>query len=167
MAEVVEMFQHAVLTALFAQELARSRRGNVEAAFLAGLLHDVGEALLLQAMVRTAKRLRVRATKSQVLEVARGPLHSVAGAGLVRHWEMGEQLAELVLSHHQPEVTEPRQAELQLADELAHWAARESDDASPFLSHPLLEVLDLYGDDVRDVVRRGPELLEQARALRA
>src|ERR1700761_6831539 len=39
-AEVKAAFQHALATALFAQEIAKARRSTVDAAFLAGLFHD-------------------------------------------------------------------------------------------------------------------------------
>ena len=43
-------FQHALATALFAQEIARTRRSTVDVAFLAGLFHDFGQPVLLCAM---------------------------------------------------------------------------------------------------------------------
>ena len=47
--DVKNVFSHATAAALFAQEIARATRRNVEDAFLSGLLHDVGRPVLLAA----------------------------------------------------------------------------------------------------------------------
>jgi HD-like signal output (HDOD) protein len=45
--EMTELWRESVITALFAQEIARLKRRNVESAYLCGLLHRVGLAVVL------------------------------------------------------------------------------------------------------------------------
>src|SRR3954471_10878630 len=45
--EMTELWRESVITALFAQEVARLKRRNVESAYLCGLLHRVGMAIIL------------------------------------------------------------------------------------------------------------------------
>jgi HD-like signal output (HDOD) protein len=48
--EMAEVWRESVITALFAQEIARLKRRNVESAYLCGLLHRVGHAVILNRM---------------------------------------------------------------------------------------------------------------------
>ena len=68
--EIDQVFQHSIATALFAQEIARQTRNNVEDAFLCGLLHDVGRPVLLQALVIQLNAARASADREAVLELA-------------------------------------------------------------------------------------------------
>src|SRR3954471_10768254 len=45
--EMAELWRESVITALFAQEIARLKRRNVESAYLCGLLHRAGMAVIL------------------------------------------------------------------------------------------------------------------------
>jgi HD-like signal output (HDOD) protein len=69
--EIDEVFRHSIATALFAQEIARQTRNNVEDAFLCGLLHDVGRPVLLQALVTLLREARAHADREAVLELVR------------------------------------------------------------------------------------------------
>src|SRR5262245_31222855 len=42
-----QLWRHSVMTAFFSKEIARTRRRSAEVAFLCGLLHDIGKAVLL------------------------------------------------------------------------------------------------------------------------
>jgi len=46
-AEMADLWRESVITALFAQEIARLKRRNVESAYLCGLLHRAGMAVIL------------------------------------------------------------------------------------------------------------------------
>ena len=45
--EMLDLWRESVITALFAQEIARLKRRNVESAYLCGLLHRAGMAVIL------------------------------------------------------------------------------------------------------------------------
>src|SRR4029077_2368798 len=50
-----QLWRHALASGAFAKEVARTRRLNVESAFLCGLLHAVGKPALLQVITDVGK----------------------------------------------------------------------------------------------------------------
>jgi putative nucleotidyltransferase with HDIG domain len=102
--EIDEVFRHSIATALFAQEIARHTRNNVEDAFLCGLLHDVGRPVLLQALVTLLRDARVNAERAAVLELVH-ELHESAGAALAKAWKLPDTVATALAKHHT--VTKP------------------------------------------------------------
>ena len=59
---IKELWDDALLTALWAKEIARMSRRNVEAAFLCGLLHSIGRPMILQCVADTYPALNVADT---------------------------------------------------------------------------------------------------------
>jgi HD-like signal output (HDOD) protein len=56
-ADLQRLWRHALSAGIWAKEVARLRRTNVESAFLCGLLHGVGKPALLQLVVDVAQAL--------------------------------------------------------------------------------------------------------------
>src|SRR3954468_104063 len=73
--EITALFQHSVAAAMFAQEIARVTRRNVEDAFMCGLLHDVGRPVILHALVQILNEQKLKIPASAVI-AATGALHS-------------------------------------------------------------------------------------------
>ena len=116
-AEVRATYHHSLLAAGWAQELARARRLAVEEAFLCGLLHDVGSAVLWQAAGELAAALGPADDREVAGAVAAH--HAVAGAAVLATWPAGAAIAEVVRQHHDAEPTGPGARTvhlLQLAD---------------------------------------------------
>ena len=99
--ELVLAFRHALATALFAQEIARTRRSTVDVAFLAGLFHDFGQPVLLQALVDLHRELGVTPDPADIMPAV-DAAHAGVGAKLVQKWAMPEKVAEAVARHHAP-----------------------------------------------------------------
>ena len=68
--EMAELWRESVIVALFAQEIARLKRRNVESAYLCGLLHRVGMALILSRVGSAVIKHRITPDPGQVLELA-------------------------------------------------------------------------------------------------
>jgi HD-like signal output (HDOD) protein len=68
--ESAELWRESVITALFAQEIARLKRRNVESAYLCGLLHRVGMAVILSRVGSAVIRNKVTPEPGQMLELA-------------------------------------------------------------------------------------------------
>src|SRR3954466_12973314 len=62
-----ELWRESVITGLFAQEVARLKRRNVESAYLCGLLHRVGMALILSRVGNAVMKHKVTPEPGQVL----------------------------------------------------------------------------------------------------
>jgi putative nucleotidyltransferase with HDIG domain len=161
-------FRHALGTALFAQEVARRRRWNVEEAFLAGLLHDVGRPVLLQALMDLHRDAGLTADRDAVVE-ATGELHERVGAALISSWGLPDRVAEATGHHHAP----PREGAMAqltmvigLADDLAHVAlGPRTVTEDEVRHHALLPALNLYPDDVEALLAHRARVVESVAAI--
>ncbi len=167
-AEVLDQFRHSIATALFAQEIARQRRANVEEAFLASLMHDVGRPVLLQALVDLQKELGCTLERDVML-AAIAQDHARVGGELGRTWDLSARVSDAMEQHHDDEPL-PSCAELvrtvQLADAIAHHV----DDPEAFppdsvAQHPAIAALEVYPDTLATVMARAADVLGTARAI--
>lgn len=166
-AEARHAFTHGFLTGLWAQEIARRQRGSVEEAFLCGLLHDVGIPLLLQAACDALPDAIAR--RADVLTVV-DDAHAAAGADLCRRWGLPEQIATVLEHHHGAGFSSRLKDIVLLADDLADFCENDVDDAAlvaRVLAHPAAAHLNLYDEDVVELVARKAALLATCGALGA
>lgn len=98
-------WKHSLAAAVIARDLAKAMQyPQIEEAYLAGLLHDVGRLALLAAApdtysfnFYTADDGDLCATEQKSLHIS----HAEAGAWLIERWEMDSFLADAVLYHHE------------------------------------------------------------------
>jgi putative nucleotidyltransferase with HDIG domain len=151
---LVPLWKHSVLAAFFTKEIARLRRRNVEIAFLCGLLHDVGKAVLLNAVDRLLGKDDLAIPTSYLLHAVEQQ-HVDAGKALAREWQLTAQIAEAIAWHHQPEQA-PHFAEMALtvalADAIAHFVGPSVLCTPPteaeLRQHPVLVGLNVYPDQL-------------------
>ncbi len=166
------MWRHAALTAAWAREIARAKRANVEGAFVCGLLHDVGEPVLLQAALDLLAKAKSSATRDE-LEPLLHQLHAEAGAKLARAWKMAPWIADAIEQHHSAVAGTCCQdaAIVRLADELALCMERGALEAfaerakAELAAHPALEQLNLYDDEFAALVGRAGAVNDFAGAM--
>jgi len=110
-AEVLDMEQfwkHSIAVGLIARRLCRiTGKGDPERAFVAGLLHDIGQLILLQAEPERASAVLSYARQEDVLlwdkeKALLGFDHATLGGMLLRKWNFPFVLVSAVLEHHQP-----------------------------------------------------------------
>ena len=127
-----ELWKHSLAVACAAEMLAGRLRGprHDGAAFVCGLLHDVGkialDACLPKSYVRVVERVDRR--RECICDVERelfGLDHTVAGKRLLARWRLPQSIIECAWLHHQPpdslpsSVTEPGLVRIvHLADDL-------------------------------------------------
>lgn len=171
-AEVKSLFRHSLVAAAFAQEIARSRRWNVEEAFLCGLLHDVGKPVLWQELIDLHKAANC-AVDDNACRGAIGVLHARVGSELVRHWALPARLGETILHHHDPgKSTTAAQTALMtcLADDIAHLTlplavAPRTVTEEQVRSHLTLAPLNLYPDELEALLAQRPKIKSMAEAM--
>lgn len=108
------MWTHSFGVAVAAQQIARKTKAiNEDAAFTAGLLHNLGKVALsiwlenrLQAMMALA--IRDDLTFDQVERKLLGYDHADVGAYLGEKWNLPQPLVEAMRYHHNPNGCEPR-----------------------------------------------------------
>ena len=167
--EVRALFKHSLAAGLFAQEVARLRRLNVEDAFLGGLLHDVGRPALIQAAIDTSAELGLPTPTQGDLDTLSDALHEELAETLIRAWGLSPKLAGAIRHHHHPAEAGDLAASaslLQLADDIAHHLMPLREVTLDALhTHPALSVVNLYPEDLDALLARGPEILAQVEAL--
>ncbi|MCY2957092.1 MAG: HDOD domain-containing protein [Planctomycetota bacterium] len=163
------IWKHSVVTAFFTKEIARTRRRNVEISFMCGLLHDLGQAVLLS----TAEQLLPNETFTAAdLSGGLHAQHGAAGALLGRHWALPEQIVEAIEHHHDfSKATKFQEMAMTvcLADLLAHLVA-DPDAPAPKTSeslrqHPVLQGLNLYQDQLDALLGKAPMALLAAEGM--
>lgn len=160
------LWKHSVLTAFFTKEIARMRRRNVEIAFLCGLLHDVGKALLLNNVDQHDAEQVLALPRSQLNQAVEDH-HIAAGLFLAKEWRLPDQIEESIECHHEVDkATNYGDMAMMvcLADNIAHIAA-PSVLAKPLREDELLELevlvsLNLYRDQVGELLCMKERALE-------
>lgn len=162
------VWAHSAAAGGWAREIARLGRRNVEGAFLCGLLHDVGRPVIVQAAVDTERLLACRFEDDEI-EEAMDALHALVGATLIRRWSLPDWMAAAVLWHHDPEAATEHEDEARttaLADRLAHWLLDEgSGDAESFQEMPLLASLNVYPDELEQLLAKRETIAKLAEAF--
>lgn len=144
------LWSHSLATALAAQILAQ-RAGSIDPdqAFLTGLLHDVGEMILLHSDPKGFERLYLQAQteKAWVIEQekeAYGFDHTLIGLTLLNCWNLESELGDAILNHHEYKTErDPASLEslLRMADYLADAAGLGFFSELPL---PTVEVLGFF-----------------------
>jgi putative nucleotidyltransferase with HDIG domain len=118
-------WRHSIACGIVARALATYRReANVERAFAAGILHDVGRVIMCSATPEIVNETLVASRNEQSLifnaEEARfGFTHAAVGGGLLTKWRIPMSIAESVACHHAPSTAEKfplEAAQIHLAD---------------------------------------------------
>ncbi|MEO7145458.1 MAG: HDOD domain-containing protein [Bryobacteraceae bacterium] len=166
-AELRRSWRHTVATAVIADEIAKSCRVFVQAAFTAGIMHDIGRLGLLVAFPREYERIiRFAAERCiDLLDFEReefGLDHAEAGRLLAERWGLPSQFRIIAGRHHDP----CEGAELTLL-RIVHVACRLADAFGYDMTKPLVplsidEILAELPERVRERMQSsGPRLCEQ------
>ena len=168
-ARVRAIWIHCAVTAAFAREVARRLRRNVEAAFLCGLLHDVGRPVVLQATVEALAHRTKEALPVALLETAMNEFHEEVAGRMVAEWKLAAWTVAVVAHHHEPDKAQPYEEEARitlLSDLLSYWALDDSKTVEDFVTtHPVIDALNLYPEDVDALLAYRGKALEFAEAF--
>jgi putative nucleotidyltransferase with HDIG domain len=107
------LWRHSVAVALAATQFARQiRHPNVNMAFTAGLLHDIGKTVLGRSVAQEYARILSLVTEHHkaFVEAEREVLgfdHTEVGAMLAERWKLPERLVLAIRFHHEPSALDP------------------------------------------------------------
>ncbi|MGZ8292130.1 MAG: HDOD domain-containing protein [Telluria sp.] len=143
-------WKSSLTAAVIARELAKKMEyAQVEEAYLAGLLHNVGRlALLATAPKEYAFNFTARddedlcAVEQRTLQIT----HSEAGAWLIERWNLDSFLADSVLYHHEPSSRLAQAHPLIRIVRMAHLLSTH--DINEAEVHEAMGLCGLDGDDV-------------------
>lgn len=167
--KVDDLWKHSLAVAVLAQQIA-IKAGTVASddAFVAGLIHDVGIIVELQAYrVEFGEVLR-RCTEDKDLSLCEaecqvfGATHEAFGAALCRAWNFPGQLIDVTGCHHQPMLLPETRRNLpniiHLADILADKAGMRavSEAEATTISHELLHAIGVTSEDLAMIAKELP-----------
>jgi putative nucleotidyltransferase with HDIG domain len=150
--EIKQRWHHALLSAHLARALAsKVAYADGDEAYLAGLLHDIGRAILwahaptpyLNAMAGAHDEAALLARESRELKIN----HAQAGASVAQSWGLRSFLADAIRYHHELPQRLLNAHVLVRIVSVAHYLAEVEADAA--LDTSVLAVLNLSADDAR------------------
>lgn len=165
-AEFRRHWQHSLLCALITRRLGKMSgyRGDAEALFVAGLLHDIGRLVIWHSAPEVAAAIwgtggkGVNRSAILAAEQARlGADHTQVGEALLREWALPELLASAARWHHDPEKSVGYQTEvglLYMADLMSHTAANVGDVVALVAEEPLFAALGLDAATAHQVMEQ-------------
>ncbi len=165
---IKHMWQFSLATGLWAKEIARLRRQNVENAFLCGLLLQVGKPVVLQALTELKTGIA-----SEDVAVLIDEFQAGVSAMLVEAWQLPPLVAETIKGVEDlQQVADPAAGTL---DNVAtvnaayfmtqQLLASEPLDAEALHSEQVLVEVNFYPDDVAQLVQHGPAISDTMEVL--
>jgi putative nucleotidyltransferase with HDIG domain len=164
--DVHRAFRHSLGAALYARDIARARRRDEDEAFLAGLLHDVGRPVVLQAIADAHDGLKL-SDRPAVLSVA-ADMHATVGGSLARRWSLPARVTEAIAAHHDTGAGATAQELtllVALADELSHLALDDDKGGTLPATHWTLPRLSLPPDTLEAILPARQTLVETLQTI--
>ncbi len=109
--QMADLWRESVIVALFSQEIARLKRRNVESAYLCGLLHRLGMAVILGRIGEAGLKQGVTPEPAQVLELA-SRHETRVGTQLSIAWSLPPAVAAAIAHWRDPPAAELARAEV-------------------------------------------------------
>ena len=158
------LWRRSVTTALLAKTVARQVRGNVENAFLSALLHDIGRPIVVD-MAYWVEDRSPGIFEVEELVALTDIYYLRAGQRLLDVWQLPDAIrAGVVTSEFVLANGDVTGAVVWFASQLADlalgevWTTTEED----VRRSPLLPLLELYPDDLDEIIAGFPRVREQA-----
>ena len=162
------LWRHAVSTAVYAKEVARMHRSNVEGAFLCGLLHDIGKPIILQTLLNIQHDLGIPLESADV-NAMMDAYHTQIGGVVASTWALPPHVSESIALHHDyvatPTCTKAVIVTC-LADCLSyHFLFPDTYEVDTVRQHPVLADLNFYPDDVETLLGKREQILQIVEAM--
>jgi HD-like signal output (HDOD) protein len=166
------IWSHSLAVALLARHVAVAARVDDEQAFLCGLLHDLGEAILLGIVEELVVRKQLsRPPSAGELQPLVDGLHDRVGRTLPLEWKLPESVVHTLLFHHKPKVAPEASrkvvAVVALADLMARHLEerREPPDAVELAQSVPATILSLEPNRLEPLLRAAEPMAAQSRQL--
>jgi HD-like signal output (HDOD) protein len=167
---VDQQWKHALATGLWAKEVARQSRSNVEVAFLAGLLHSMGKPAVLQLILDLARQKAMVLSKDSVMGLVDMYAHQVT-TSVVSAWQMPTLVIEAVSffnDYDNAPTSSTQAAQVNAGTNYAtHMIDAELLDQETLLSLPVLAALNLYQDEAEKLLEQTEIVKERLEGLMA
>ncbi|HEY0706262.1 MAG TPA: HDOD domain-containing protein [Polyangia bacterium] len=168
-ADLKAIWRHSLASGMWAKEIARLQRSNVESAFLCGLLHDVGKPALLQLVIDVARELKGTPESGWLRGFVWGE-HQMLGRKVAEAWELPTTVVAAI-GHYAdysnvPPALAPTAKTTCLADRLATWATDpQAFDEKTLRDHAVFVDLNLYPEEVNGLLGKRAAVLGLVESL--
>lgn len=164
--QIEQLRRDSLATGVWAREVARQRRVSVDSAFLCGLLQRIGAPVALAEGIRAARDLNIPVTPPMLDRVMRD-VEGEVGLAVATAWRLPSAVRACIAHRNQPLAASQHQQIVlitALAGELVKttWDEDLIDD---LYDSPLLGALNLYPDDVDDLLDRHDDVVATIRAM--
>lgn len=119
--------EHSLSTAVACSLLAKRMKSSPDEASLAGLVHDIGTAIVLRYAARNTRYFGSLPAESFTAIIKK--THTMAGLALAKHWSLPQSITDVIGKHHDGEWKDPMLGLVSAADELAALAGHPGLDA--------------------------------------
>lgn len=148
---------HALSSALWAKEIARKIRSNVETSFLSGLLHSVGRPVVVQASLDLAMKRGITLSPEEVFYVE-DMYYQKIGVAVVENWGMPQVIQEVISYFEEPECAPNASDQTAIIKAAALFAHNMLDPErvtkADLIDHPVLGSLNLYPDEIEELLEK-------------
>ena len=108
--DFMAFWRHAVSTAVSARLVATLVGADAEAAFTAGLLHDIGQLVLASGFPERFSQVLAHQVETGIElrdaeQALLGTDHAAVGKLVAEHWRFPEQIVAVIAEHHTPPAT--------------------------------------------------------------
>lgn len=166
--DVKRLWQHSLASGAFAKEVARTRRVNVESAYLCGLLHGIGKPVVLRTATTLAREQNITLDKP-ALYLLIDSYHSRVGGLIAEKWNLPKQVAAAIQYHGDYHHASSFRQECLLtcaADRLASHLLMPDDMPEETLrDHPVFAELNLYPNDIDQLVAGKDKVLAMVSSM--
>jgi HD-like signal output (HDOD) protein len=153
---VATVWKQALSTSLWAKEVARHCRSNVEVSFLAGLLNTIGKPASLQVILDLSQKAQLTLSSDEVHTLESYYWHAISNA-VVTEWKMPKLVVDAIgyTDSNDTESTAAKTAAIvTLSEQLAQYMLDEADNMDVLLTSPALVTLNIYQDEVEQLVSK-------------
>lgn len=154
--------KYSLASGLWAKEVARACRKNVEAAFLGGLLHDIGRPVAVQSALESASAMKIALSTEEVMALEDKHQRDIS-IKVVEKWEMPQSVCDVVAyfdKYDSPHSVQNQTMTVVAGSLLAsHFMCEEVEGKQcmtkdEVIQHPVFADLNLYQDEIDGVLER-------------
>ena len=160
---VNEAWQHGLRTGLWAKEIARTARKNVETAYLCGLLHNFGVPLVINRVCQFDETLAEADMRALVADFSQG-----AGLMLVEEWRLPSAVGLGIRFFE--DFSEAKNAQDDVAVLVAGSYLSQQQDAGTLaadsvLQQAALQHLNFYPDDITELLEHAEKIQQTVEGM--
>lgn len=166
---IKELWLASLSTAVWAKEIARKARKNVESTFLSGLLFQIGKPAVLQAALECAQELQLEVDRVSAQRLI-DRYQKQVGVILAERWQLPAAVAETIANIDSEQAQSKAQDvidAIRAARVFAQVALEQGEyDAKVLASDPYVVVMNLYVSDVEQLLEKLDDINNTIEALK-